>query len=292
MVAILSLVSADLLNGGVDDHWIHLEAARQLQASRHFASVVSHETRQLDSICKMLRLFAQTTLCSPEPEPWPGSNMTFREADFDSLSPSIEYIYGIARPTAGALLKTYRMTQILAHYRQAHLDLPDALLQACEDLGDELASCSVSSETFSAIGSQSQQMLAVARAQATAFDAAAKIYYSRSVQSCRREDLTEEQLTTIAALNEAEDIKAALGGTVSLPAPITWPAFLASCEAVGGVRDRWIEWWQRIQSYQMRNYAKQFGVVQSVWDMVDEEQHLDMDWREVLVALRVRILPV
>lgn len=292
MVAILSLVSADLLNGGVDDHYIHLEAARQLQASRHFPTIVSRETRQLDSICKMLRLFAQTTLHNPEPEQWPGSNITFRESDVSTLSPSIEYLYGITLPTAGTIMKTYRLTQMLAHYQQASAKYPDELSQACEDLGDELASWSASPETFSAIGTQNAQMLSIAQAQAAAFAAAARIYYFRSVQFCRREDLHEEQDEVLVAMNEAEDLKATLGGAVSMPAPITWPAFVASCEAVGEARAKWDAWWCRIQRYQMKSYQQQSRAVHQVWARLDEQRDPCVDWREVLVALNIRILPV
>lgn len=292
MVAILSLVSADLLSGGIGDHWIHLEAARQLQASRHFAAVVSPETQQLDSICKMLRLFAQSTLFEPEAEAWPGTNITFREIDLNTLSPSIEHIYGITRSTAGTLLKTYRLTQMIAFCKRAATECPVGLLQASEDLGDQLASWSISPETFSSIWPEEEQMLQIARAQEKAFHETTRIYYYRSVQSCLREDLAAEQCAAIDAMNEAEDLKANLGRPVEKPAPITWPAFLASCEAVGEARQRWSEWWQRIQSYQMMSYAQQFGVVREIWSKLDEDRTCTTDWREILAALEIRILPV
>ena len=292
MVAILSLVSADLLDGGVDDHWIHLEAGRQLQASRHFTTVISHETRQLDSMCKMLRLFAQTTLCDPEPDAWPGNHITFKEIDLSTLSPSIEYLYGITSFTAGCIMKTYRLTQMLAYCNHESLAYQDELLQACEDLGDELASWSVSYLTFSAIGSENQHMLSIAQEQEKAFHAATQIYYCRSVQFCPREDLAIEQRAAITAMNEAEDQKMTLGGSVSRPAPITWPAFIASCEAVGEARHEWIAWWQRIQAYQMRNYAQQLRAVGEIWSALDEHPEKTMDWRPALAALNIRILPV
>lgn len=292
MVAILSLVSADLLSGGIGDHWIHLEAARQLQASRHFAAVVSPETRQLDSICKMLRLFAQSTLFEPEAEAWPGTNITFREVDLSTLSPSIEHIYGITRSTAGTLLKTYRLTQMVAFYHRTLTEFPVGLLQRCEDLGDQIASWSISPETFSSIWREEEQMLGIARAQEKAFHEATRIYYYRSVQSCPREDLAAEQCAAIDAMNEAEDLKANLGRPVEKPAPITWPAFLASCEAIGEARHRWSEWWRRIQSYQMMSYAQQFSVVREIWSKLDEDQTGTADWREILAALEIRILPV
>ncbi|KAM0716241.1 hypothetical protein Q7P37_007686 [Cladosporium fusiforme] len=289
MTAILALVSVDILNGGTQDHWVHLDAAMQLQASRHFANVVSSDTRQLNTICTMLHLFAQTALLSPEPKPWGGSWDVLNGAGLDALSPSIEYIYGISRPTANALLKIYRLSQCLNYHKET--GYPENLMQACEDLGDELCSWSATSEKFTAIESDQVSMLKVARAQAKAFHHAALIYYYRSIQKCAREDLHMEQKAVLAAMNEAESLKKAAPGDVAMPAPITWPAFMASCEAVGDEREGWREWWQQIQRYKMANYASQQDIVLQIWQEMDKVEGCQ-DWRELLVALDVRVLPV
>lgn len=289
MVAILSLVSVDLLSGGVGDHWIHLEAARQLQASRHFGRMISHETRQLDSICKMLRLFASTALHKPEKDAWPGSRLTFRNADATTLSTSVEYLYGITRDTASAIMKTYRLTQMLRYYTEASLDHPEALLQACEDLSDELA-CSPNS--FSTMEPENEQMLPIARAQEEAFHAATRIYYSRSIQSCPCEDLNAEQRTVLNAMNRAEDLKTELPNAIARPAPITWPAFIASCEAVGEFRQLWSAWWERVKVYHMLSYTEQSNAIIKVWSAADEDESNTLDWRRALKTLNIRILPV
>ncbi|RMZ35320.1 hypothetical protein D0859_00562 [Hortaea werneckii] len=289
MVAILSLVSVDLLSGGIGDHWIHLEAARQLQASRHFGGMISHETRQLDSICKMLRLFASTALHNPEKDAWPGNKLTFRDADAVTLSPSVEYLYGITRDTASAIMKTYRLTQMLKYYTEASLDHPEALLQACEDLSDELA-CPLN--PFSTMEPENEQMLPIARAQEEAFHAATRIYYSRSIQSCPREDLNSEQRTVLDAMNRAENLKEELSNAIARPAPITWPAFIASCEAAGDFRQLWSAWWERVRIYHMLSYAEQSRAITRVWSAIDEDGSTAFDWRRALKALNIRILPV
>lgn len=289
MVAILSLVSVDLLSGGIGDHWIHLEAARQLQASRHFGGMISHETRQLDSICKMLRLFASTALHNPEGDAWPGDKLTFRDTDAATLSPSVEYLYGITRDTASAIMKTYRLTQMLRYYTKASLEHPEALLQACEDLSDDLA---CPSNSFSTMEPENEQMLPIAHAQEEAFHVATRIYYSRSIQSCPREDLNSEQRTVLDAMNRAEDLKTELSNAVARPAPITWPAFIASCEAVGEFRQLWSTWWERVRVYHMLSYTEQFHAITRVWSASDEDGSNTFDWRRALKALNIRILPV
>lgn len=151
MTAILSLVSADvsvpspplrvvlrfqIIDGGTNDHWIHLDAAVQLQASRHYARFVSRETRQLNSICRMLHLFAQTAQTQQEPKPWPGAKHIPSDAHSDFLKPSIEFIYGITTSIAGAILKIYQLTQYIAYYKDQ--GYPESLAQECETLGDTL----------------------------------------------------------------------------------------------------------------------------------------------------------
>ncbi|KAI7370830.1 hypothetical protein KC354_g970 [Hortaea werneckii] len=237
----------------------------------------------------MLRLFASTALHNPEKDAWPGNKLTFRDADAVTLSPSVEYLYGITRDTASAIMKTYRLTQMLKYYTEASLDHPEALLQACEDLSDELA-CPLN--PFSTMELENEQMLPIARAQEEAFHAATRIYYSRSIQSCPREDLNSEQRTVLDAMNRAENLKEELSNAIARPAPITWPAFIASCEAAGDFRQLWSAWWERVRIYHMLSYAEQSRAITRVWSAIDEDGSTAFDWRRALKALNIRILPV
>ena len=267
----------------------------QLQASRHFARLVSTETRQLNSICSMLRLFAQTALPQTEPLPWPDEVDSIPVgAGFDDPAPSVEFIYGITPSIARAIFKIYRLSQYIAYYNKSQ-KYPQTLVEACETLGDELSSWTISSEPFSTINPKQEHMLKIARAQARAFYSTALIYYYRSVQACTRKCLRLEQQAAIAAMNEAEDLKLLLCGSdhTSLPAPITWPAFIASCEAVDEEDRRlWDSWWSRVQKYRMGNYFKQRSIVHRIWEKIDTDETLIGDWREALIAMNLRIIPV
>ncbi|OJJ07631.1 hypothetical protein ASPVEDRAFT_46894 [Aspergillus versicolor CBS 583.65] len=301
MTAILSLVSADIMDGGMSDHWIHLEAGIKLQASRHYSMLVSRETCLLNNICKMLHLFGQTTLPILTPKPWPGYDHVPRGADFYSLEPSIEFLYGITTSIAGAIFTIYRLSQYVAYYRdqspRPEQEFPATLLEACEALADALGSYTITTETFSSISPTEAEghMVDIARAQAKAFHNAALIYYYRSIQQCSRDCLYQEQRAVLDAMNEAEELKvksptAGSGEQSSFPAPITWPAFVASCEAVGEERQAWDGWWRRVQGYGMRNYGQQYETVCRIWERMDENE--SGDWREILAGLGVRILPV
>ncbi|GAB1734927.1 hypothetical protein NU219Hw_g6t1 [Hortaea werneckii] len=237
----------------------------------------------------MLRLFASTALHNPEEDAWPGSKLSFRDADAAALSPSVEYLYGVTRDTASAIMKTYRLRQMLRYYTETTLEHPEAFLQACEDLSDELA---CPSSSFSTMEPGDQQMLSIAHAQEEAFHAATRIYYSRSIQSCPRQDLNSEQHIVLNAMNRAEDLKTELSNAGSRPAPITWPAFIASCEAVGEVRQLWSAWWERVRVYHMLSYTEQFHAINKVWSASNENYSNTFDWRQALKTSNIRILPV
>ena len=93
-------------------------------------------------------------------------------------------------------------------------------------------------------------------------------------------------------MNRAEDLKTELSNAVARPAPITWPAFIASCEAVGEFRQLWSTWWERVRVYHMLSYTEQFHAITRVWSASDEDGSNTFDWRRALKALNIRILPV
>ncbi|KAJ9625186.1 hypothetical protein H2204_010573 [Knufia peltigerae] len=289
MTAILTLVSMDIVSGGVEDHWIHLEAAIRLQNSRHHAQLIGRETRILNSISTMLHLFAQTALPQVNAEPWPGALPATDGIRVADLDPSVEFVYGITTSLAKCVLKTYRLRQFINYYKDQ--EYPPSLLQACETLGDELSAWAITAEQFATIEGPQDSMVKVARAHARAFHYAAIIYYYRSIQRCDRETLTLEQQAAFTAMTEAEDLKVELCKGVSLPAPVTWPAFIASCDAVGQDRERWASWWHGVQKYQMENFSMQYKVVRSIWSQLDSTDGSD-DWRDILAAKAIRIIPV
>lgn len=236
----------------------------------------------------MLRLFAQTALPRPDPIPWSDDSGPDR-MDHDFSDPSIEYIYGITTNLARLIKRIYRVTQHLAFYKRS--EYPTAFLDACEELGDHLSSWKIDSEPFSAIGTEREDARQVARAQTRAFHSAALIYYYRSIQNCDRQYLAAEQENTLFAMNEAEDLKLCLIKDSSVPAPLAWPAFIASCEAVGEYRQRWNEWWVRVEKYHLKSFSKQHSIVQRVWERLDRSD-ASIDWRDALAAMNYRIIPV
>ena len=288
MTAILSLVSVDIVDGGMHDHWIHLEAATKLRNSQLKSRVIGLQTRQLNAMCKMLGLFARTALYEPDGTPWPGFVATTGDTSFDDLWPSIEFIYGITPFLAKAILKNHELASYLAYYKK---DYPESLVEACEAFHDELLSWTIDSEAFSTINADDGPALVVAKAQATAFYNATLIYHYRTIQQCERQEQRKEQKEVLQAMNQAEDLKAQSRRLGYWAAPITWPAFISSCEAVGEERKQWAMWWDRVQRYGLANYAGQKSLIHQIWARQDDEE-CKTDWREILFDMNVRIIPV
>jgi arginine metabolism regulation protein II len=277
------------MDGGINDHWIHLEAARSLQESMSRFRLLSRQTRQLNTICKMLRLFAQTVQAIPRFESSPVEYTGLDNLGLDDLEACIEFTYGITHFLANAIFKIFHLSQCLAHCHENAY--PEALLDACEALGDELLSWKIESESFSTIDATDERMLGVAKAQATAFYNATLIYYFRSIQRCERKELRAEQRATLEAMNLAEDLKSNSPQHHHWPAPITWPAFIASCEAEDGDRLGWSRWWARVQDYRMNNYLKQRGIVERIWQRIDDSD-ISIDWREILAEMDIMVIAV
>jgi arginine metabolism regulation protein II len=95
-------------------------------------------------------------------------------------------------------------------------------------------------------------------------------------------------------MHAVEDIKtkSKLAASVNM-APITWPAFVASCEAIN--RDPWTSWWRRVQCYKIANIKLQWKVVQLVWrkrDELDEVNSSQFDWGKAVHSMDLSLLPI
>lgn len=239
-------------------------------------------------MCRLHSLFAQTALYNPSPKPWTGPEDLSDDLSLVDLGTSIEFIYGITPFIAKAISKNFELSQHLAYHRDSY---PEGLLDACEMLHEELLTWAVDNENFSSIENRAGPELEVVKAQATAFYYSTLIYHYRSIQGCTRHELVKEQQAILAAMNLAEDLKGQLRKQDHWAAPITWPAFIASCEATGEYRQQWDLWWDRVQSYGLANYTKQRTIVHEVWT-ADPEYSPDFDWRATLSGMGIRVIPL
>lgn len=196
-------------------------------------------------------------------------------------------MYGIT-PTLGNLLqRTCQLAECLSLYQGR--EAPGFVFQARESLKDDLRRWSIESEKFHLFGSEEAAMLEIARCQARAFHSAVLIFYWRTVEPDYQSEMQTEVCSVWVNLTTAEDLKDLYMGGEKRLAPMSWPAFIAACEA--SHRAPWVEWWTRVQDYWLGNFQRQWMVVQELWDIMDKDECV-LNWREALKRSGKSVLPI
>lgn len=73
----------------------------------------------------------------------------------------------------------------------------------------------------------------------------------------------------LECLDRVEDIKVLFEPDIELrDEPITWPAFVASCNASTS-RQAWSRWWERVGIYGSKNIDEQWNLIQGIWGLID-----------------------
>ncbi|KAF5844419.1 hypothetical protein GGP41_001383 [Bipolaris sorokiniana] len=297
LTAILSLVTIDTMTGEDSDFPIHLQACRRLcQSGLPLSMNRGDSSNQVTSICRFLTLLAQTTCLEISPRLWPpdGHLPASTPPYFHPDERSIEYIYGITPELANLLHKTCRVAEHLAFYRQQAGTLTPASLRAMyKALGDAIMAWVIDTEPFHLIQWQERTMLEIARCQVRAFHSALLIYYRRTVLDGDGVivdlDVEAEASAVWENLTAAEDLKDAYMGGVKRTAPMSWPAFIATCETRN--REPWVRWWTRVEGYGLGNFSRQWRAIQEVWHVKDVNVNVD-SWRDALRRIGRLVLPV
>ncbi|KAK7750662.1 hypothetical protein SLS62_007362 [Diatrype stigma] len=215
-----------------------------------------------------------------------------------------EYMYGITFTIAESIQETCRLSEYIARYEASCEEIPDTLLQACEMLGDRLLSWSLSLEKVTSFPSDNTsgsmgddaKMRTIFNHHAGAWHMAALIYYYQCIQRFRVEDLQEEIGFVAEHMHAVEDLKAACrSDRARRMAPITWPAFVASCDAAQGGQNRasWRRWWERVQQYNIANIQRQWETVQQIWrrkDELEETGCASQSWLQIFHDLEFHLL--
>ncbi|KAJ5759107.1 hypothetical protein N7520_006263 [Penicillium odoratum] len=181
------------------------------------------------------------------------------------------------------LHRTCQISEALELCDRQHI--PSSLQNARDVLRAELLTWSLATDDCHLANSGAGPLEIVSR-QACAFHSAVLILYHRSIEphpliNPQKEVLTAWENLTIAEQKKQYDIQNQKYG-----APMSWPGFIAACEAVD--RQPWIEWWEAVQRYNLGTFRRQWDIIQEIWDMVD----VGMCWREALHRSGKLILPI
>lgn len=275
------------MTGEDSDFPIHLKGCRQLQRPSHISEVLDDSSRQVNSICHFLSLLARTTAHELEPRPWVTEGAFFEEPYFHNDDTNIQYMYGITPFLGNLLQKTCQLAESLAFYQDT--EMPTVLLDACSEVHDEIFSWDINSESFHLIALEQLTTLEIIRCQARAFHSAIAIFYYRAIENISPVDLEERVGTIWKNLSLAEDLKDAYLWGAKRAAPMSWPAFIAACEATD--RRPWVEWWERVQGYSMGNFKRQWKIIQEIWTIMDLDENV-VNWRDALKQSGKLVLPI
>ncbi|KAH8879203.1 hypothetical protein GQ53DRAFT_586424, partial [Thozetella sp. PMI_491] len=294
LMAMLSLVTIGVMSGQ-SDFAVHLNGTQHLRQLRLRWRVVSRETQQLNEISAFLALLAQTLSFHPSPLPWSdgaSDNWADDPAFNDRPGSCFPYMYGITSSVTVAIQKTCRLSEFLLRCEANQEPIPDGLLDACETLGEQLLSWSFELEAASFMSTSSSEMGFIFKNHAQAWHTAALIYYYHRIQRYGGDDLVDESERVAEYMHAIEEAKAqSKVDETRRMAPITWPAFIASCQAMN--RGRWREWWERVQHYGIANIKRQWEIVQHIWrkrDMIKQAGINDPGWMDIFQDLKINIL--
>ena len=200
------------------------------------------------------------------------------------------------------LHRTCNLANQLAYYEEKGLPKPNSVVMACQDLGTDISVWPSNGGQIHTLQKGTQGVMSeITSCQTRAFHGALCLFYGRFVFQrvfmSGHETFMDVETTVLDTYQEmaaAEDFKDAHYGLEGKrTAPMSWPAFVASCEArTVGARNLWTDWWsRRVAGYCVGNFSRQWSIVQEVWEIIDSNPKIT-NWREALRVLGKPVLPI
>lgn len=255
---------------------MHIQAATQLRSVRSQWRLLSRSSRRLNEFGAFLALLSETVCSEPSMYAWGNKDdRAISECSTLHSSECYAFTYGITPTVTLAINEVCHLSKHLTRFQLESKSLPDEFLEACEDLGSILETWRLEDEGSTAVFTGDEMSSSVFSHYAKGWHEAALIYYYTIIQGIKRADLTRVVDDVGEYVNKAEDTKLLMDNTregISM-APITWPAFVASCNAVRERRGVWERWWKRVQRYKLGNISKQWDLVQKIWAILDEAEN-------------------
>jgi arginine metabolism regulation protein II len=245
---------------------------------------MSLQTSQLNDMSSFMMLIANTTSCHPPT--LPSLHLSQKIPCRPQQTRCYEFTYGVTAEIAHAIEKTLELGRKLSSYDKIapQQEIPGEILEACESLGNQLLSWSLDDDLAKTVFPDDETMQVIFSHHAHAWHLSALVYYLQQIQGSSRSDIVEQVAKVSLHLHTVEDMKAAFPDNQM--APITWPAFVASCSSLD--RETWVLWWARVQRYGIGTMKRQFEVVQEVWSALDIDP--ETNWLEIIRRRKIEVL--
>lgn len=282
----------------MSEYWIHLDAVHQVGSQLSSRSEDSRQIQLLITTSSFLSILATTTSVDHPTLPWTISS-------YDTVNPrnqnpdircGLEFTYGITSALADFLEQIVVLSRHLAYYTTNSLEVPPSLLAACMDLSYALSAWSLDSEPLSDLlaDTPSNATLLLSRRHILAFAYGLRVYYHTRILPCSPKEMRMYIDRVAHELIEIEDFKTMTGHDSITETTITWPGFIASCEAESGSHRRpWYQWWEAMLKHRIGNINVLWGIVQEAWRLRDAKESIEVPaWMPVLRHRGQRILAV
>ncbi|CAG9947780.1 unnamed protein product [Clonostachys rosea f. rosea IK726] len=287
----LTLVTADVLDGQMNEFWIHLDATKGLVRNLRQHVLPGSQAEHLINISYFLRTLSDSLDVSNEPLPW--SRDIYNAPLFLGDGSTLEFTYGVTAKLAGFIRQTCILARNTAYYRSNDTDLPDEFLAAREQLLARISEWHISQEPLVSFSKSDDITLLLISKHILAFATSIRIYYHTRVLPCDQDTLQFLVRSVASQLTEIEDIKKRTGYNVIPTATISWPGFIASCQASASDRPVWAKWWNQMLEYRIGNISNLWTVVQETWALQDSElDDGEPYWAVVLRRRGTRILAI
>lgn len=289
------------MEGRIIDFQIHIKAMIQLRSAQQQSDRIAlpSQTRQLEDMSAFMSLLAYTTsphtILSTTILP---NNLLTRENNPEYQEDNgycFESTYGVTSDIAEAIQQTLQIHKWLSTPPHIHTDdstnasMNMEMSKKIEDLGSFLVNWTFDEYQARIVFPDDNTMQAIFTHHAKAWHNATTIYYTYVTKSVLPPDfIMVDAVSRVAEhLHAVEDLKIGYAEQGVRMAPITWPAFVASCCAESSMRETWGQWWDRVQCYGIGSLNRQYEVVREIWNEVDQGGD---GWLEILLRENIEVL--
>lgn len=285
----------------MSEYWIHLDGLERLARQLRDDGKASPIIDRLITNSSFLSTVASTTSMDLPPIPWQDDSIDSYDLKDEHYRAhhGLEVTYGITNSLARLMRQIVNRSQNISFYVSKDIPLPTSLITACTNLSEAISQWSIEEEPLSELflfesDSHSRTSLRLAQQHLLAFVHGLRVYYHTRILPCSPSEMSHYVQLVAQNLIAIEVIKSEAKYDSNVAATITWPGFIASCEAKQGQeRDIWYRWWNGMLRHRIGNIPHLWNMVQKAWALRDDEGSTEVPgWMPALRVTGKRVLAI
>ena len=274
----------------MNEFWMHLDATTELVQRLRNQVQPGSPGEHLINIATFLHILRNSTDIGIDPAPWSPHEDT--GALFIGNGGTLQFTYGITARLTGFLNRACNLARNSSYYQSHRCDPPSGFFLECGRLLRDLEQWHISQEPLESFSDSGDITTFLASQHILAFAEGIRIYYHTRVISCDDSIMQSLVQSVASRLTGIEELKRRSGYDATPTATISWPGFIASCQASPKARSIWTTWWEQMLDYRIGNIHDLWVVVREVWKLQNAGIVDDPPWAGVLKATGRRILAI